>query len=144
MVRLTNTKIVHALLLAFLFLPCCGDDPPSHTPADLLAVGSECPLECEDMDECTGFCSCVLCDHVWFDVEREYGYLYIEYDIEAIIGGPFVIRGPGGEAVWNLWVPFGGAEQGHAEIPLPEMGSYHFQGPPIFMGSRRLVFIYGI
>ncbi len=87
---------------------------------------------------------CVLCDHEWFEVEQEYAYLYIEYDIECIIGGPFVLRDPNGKEVWRLWVPSGGAEQGNAEIPLPEMGSYHFQGPLTFLGSRRFVFIYGI
>ena len=144
MVRLTNTKVIHTLFLALLFLPCCSDDPPSFTPADLLAVPSECPSECIDLDECTGFCMCVLCDHEWFEVEQEYAYLYIEYDIECIIGGPFVLRDPNGKEVWRLWVPSGGAEQGNAEIPLPEMGRYHFQGPLTFLGSRRFVFIYGI
>ena len=136
MARRTNRKIIYAMLSALIILPCCGEDTGEIEivyTADLVAAPSEC----------TEFCLCLLCDHEWFDVDREYAYLYIYYDIDCINGGPFVLTGPNGEELWRLWVPWG-VEQGSVEIPLPGIGRYHFHGPLTFLGARRLVYIYGL
>jgi len=136
MARRTNMKIMYTLLLALLLLPCCGDDSGeieiTYT-ADLVATPSEC----------TELCLCILCDHELFEVEREYAYLYIYYEIECINGGFFVLTGPNGEELWRLWVPWG-EQQGSVEIPFPEIGRYHFHGPLTFLGGRRVVYIYGL
>ncbi len=147
MARRMNRKIIYALLSALIILPCCGEDTGEIEivyTADLLASPSECPANCDDMVECMGFCPWgVPFNHEWFEVESEYAYLYIYYSIQCIDGGPFVLTGPDGTELWRLWLPWG-EEHGSVEIPLPEIGRYHFRGPFDFLGTRRIIYIYGL
>ena len=122
--------------LTLALLPGCGEDSGeieiTYT-ADILSTPAGC----------TELCVCVLCDQDWFEVDRQYAYLYIYYEIEALTGGPFVLTGPDGKELWRLRVPLG-AKSGTVEIPMPPVGRYHFHGPFTFLGSRRLVSIYGL